>query len=1042
MIHDYMIEAGVFLNILYLALIFYLINLKNKYFLATDRIPDVLPQSNLELDDPSKLLKINAGIYIRDFPMFDMVRNHFIMNALVWFEFDFGKINISALDEFTFENASKILRFGKTITKNGNMMMVQYSVQVQFSSNLDYQYFPVEDHRFFITLTNNYFSPREVEFIVEPINVNFPKGIDMHDWKISGKETNAGYTDILFDESTGKKIQRPRIIFTLKLKKAGLRKSFLIIGPILLILIVSSTTLLFSESSKLHTMLPTAIGCLTGILAYRFVINSMSPNVTYLMFFEYIYNVALILIFINFLLVSTNSLVNVKLFHDVSVGLSVYLMTKLLLIGVVVYYLYYKKNRQDTQAVLIKKQLNNVKLQHLLKKFNIKTLMQFKKSMTENNHKWYFPLLNSILTPRYNQLFSPKKLWTVFSAFESFCVKRNSVIKSSLGKSSQVIVFNSATNLFVLIQHLDKLVHLNVMSDNLQLVNPHDRIIFNGNITGDEKHFLKTIALVFILMIKNPGKVFVLEGYQERYQIWKNNAEDTFLKIFGKKDKQAIAYLAGLLNQLPLAMYLCHQGQFIRISCFDNESRQHINKAFSDFLLNKQEKDTYVLPSNQLPAESDLKVSFLATLSNVKSEIPQTCLEMKMPTYKAIAWTLPDADSGKFVILSLFADNNERQISSLQSLNSSDRVYEEMSYDLIYGFHLSKKKKSEPFVLKENFILGSTMDMSRTSSIVSTRIRYGLYTKLIDQNLNGIHDQRVQLKILDDEYTPSLAKRNAHRLLEILPPKIILSPLGTPTLESYFPMIQQEKLLVLFPISGGSFFRVPECSHVIAIRASFAEEGCVLLKYAIEIKGMSRIAVYYQNDSYGLGALHGVEPLLKNYQIDWLPVPYQRNTIDTAQSAQKIIDFNADTIIFFSTAAPAISLIHELGIQRVGDITLLAISYASNSFQEYLQSIGVPLIRTHVSPALDSDLEIVKEYHEARKQSLVRFPASDESLEGYINASILCETLKAIEPPFTKEKIIEYLTNLKNVPYKGLMLNFNPEKREILHEIWIEARNG
>lgn len=1045
-------EIIVLISIFYLVSFYILIKIKNRQFNSTDPIPTLLPISQINIEDPTKLVKINTGLFIKDFSTFDMIKRSFSMNALVWFEFDRGLININALDQFTFENAAKITQQSRTLTLYGNKLLVQYSINVEFSTNANYEFFPLDDHQLFFTITNDYFSPTEVEFIVKSVNFNYSSDLAIEDWSILGKEASAGYIDVILDESTGKKIQHPRVVYSLKLKRSGLRKTFLIILPILFIFLVSTSTIWPELNPHQESMLSTAIGCLTGVLAYRFVINSMAPNVSYAMLFEYIYNIVLVFIFFNFLLVLNDYLIHIKL-PIASLGGYLYVSTRLILFLSVVYLLFFHKQKNKFSFnFFYHTYLKNYKKRKTLlsaQKIDFTKVLRFSEEFIKNNKEKSY-LKDKIKKIAYFfkrkdiPFLSSYFLLNVFREYSKTCLlPKNSVIKFPSLNSCQCIIFNTSTDFSILVRHIQQLIDTQFLDNNLTLLNPKQYIIFNGNLAGGASYILETLALVMILKLKNPTQVFLIEGPQERYHNWKTQTLDEINQHFPKKIQiHVLELLTKILDSLPIAIYLpyINNQQYVRISCFNEESSEATITDFDNFLLKPNKSvETLALSSNQLPAESSLNIPFIANICQNQRNNFHNELSLALPHHLAIVWTLPVSNSGAFALLDLNQEKNQYHISLCKSSLPSMKDYQSTTYHLIYGYRIVHTSANQ-YSISKDFIIGSTMDLTRTSSIVSTRLRYGLYTKMIELNSTGIHDEKIKLKVFNDEYMPLLAKKNVSQLIDILPEKIILSPVGTPTLEAYFPRIQNKELLVLFPISGGSFFRKPEYSHIVAVRASFAEEGQVLLKHAVEVKGVSRIAIFYQNDSYGLGALHGVEPLLKEYQVDWLPVPYQRNNLDPEQAASKIINFNADTIIFFSTAAPSIALVHQLGIQRVADMTLLAISYGCNSFQEYLQSIGISLTRTHVSPDLNSDLEIIKEYHQAREKSLFHFPASDESLEGYINASILSYVLNAITPPFTKEKIIDYITTIKNQNLKGLTLDFNPETREIFHEVWIETR--
>ncbi len=59
------------------------------------------------------------------------------------------------------------------------------------------------------------------------------------------------------------------------------------------------------------------------------------------------------------------------------------------------------------------------------------------------------------------------------------------------------------------------------------------------------------------------------------------------------------------------------------------------------------------------------------------------------------------------------------------------------------------------------------------------------------------------------------------------------------------------------------------------------------------------------------------------------------------------------------------------------------------------------------------------------------------SLEAYICIDLLLTVLHSIKDEITKEKIINGLSSYKAKNYKGLMLNFDPATRTLLHSLWL-----
>ena len=41
-------------------------------------------------------------------------------------------------------------------------------------------------------------------------------------------------------------------------------------------------------------------------------------------------------------------------------------------------------------------------------------------------------------------------------------------------------------------------------------------------------------------------------------------------------------------------------------------------------------------------------------------------------------------------------------------------------------------------------------------------------------------------------------------------------------------------------------------------------------------------------------------------------------------------------------------------------------------------------------------------------------------------------------PPYTTDKIIQAIESMKSYPFKGLILNFDPETRELSKQVWID----
>ena len=1078
------LAAGAF-GIAYFMLIYSLFIIKNRTFTSFDKKPSLLPNALLNVGgDVSKTVRVKTGLFIKSFPVFDVTKGFFIMDLLVWFEFNQSLISMDGIDNFTFENASKISKSKPDIHISQHGLLVKYNVQLFFSANLDNRFFPMNDHQLFVVLTNEHFSPDEVVFDVNNACLDCRKDLNTQDWYVFSKQVESGYVDISLQNESIQSIVHPRVLYTLSLKKTGLRKVALIIMPIMLLLFLASTSALpILETSTLGI----AIGCVTGMLGYRYVINSISPNVGYFTLAEHVYNIALGLVFFSFALTLNKSFIKYAP-YGIDLGIVWFVLIKIIMLSCLYFLLFrWTPHVKASSGERLKEedQSSSDKSKQYLET-TLSDILAYMSTVNQNVPADNDDPLNPDYSGFYHhyQIKPFKSTWLARFWMSSYCCSpifisdllmachsmyrvqhdalgaRDYILKLPIHDDSSVIVFGDISGDFhALGRHLHRLKTVGILDDKLQLLNPNDFIIFNGNVIDGSPYLLETVSIVMLMLLKNKDHVFYIRGESEAYracidQPIGHEIECKLSNINRARLKQAPLFMDEFLSSLPSAIYLHKQDKnkpaLVRISSCQFEKKDGKNHVFKSFITQPSKAiEAYGLDAGMLPCEFALGISIDAIVQRSDS-LPTArsgkILSLLPPAKGVIVWgvcssfrLLNPAESG-FVVLKASAFIENWSFDVYQQARDDLRNYSIASFNMKYGYSLNGQSVlPEKGATQDDFILSSTMDLSKTALIVSQRVYHGIYTKLIEQNgLGGIHGQHLKLPIIDDEYAPAKAKKNVLDLIERYPSKIMLSPVGTPTLEEYSDLIRDKKILVMFPISGGSILRKPEFDHILYFRSSFAKEGQELIKFAVNKKGARRFAVFYQDDSYGLGVLNGIKQTLADIQLDWIPVPYQRNNPNIERGVMEIRNFNADAILFFSTAAPSIALIHQLGIPQVSNINLIAISYASNSFQELLQSMNLKLIRTHLVPPLDSELPIVKEYRNSLKNDRFCMGPSDESLEGYINVSLLSYIMNSIEPPITKEKMIERINAIQPFNYKGLSLQFNPMTRELYNDIWIE----
>jgi hypothetical protein len=231
--------------------------------------------------------EVNVGLIINEFEVFDLVRNDFVFTGELWFSFVPGTISLATLEKFSFAR-SEILNQSKGRTRLvDDKMFVQYAIRVRMKSPLILKSFPLNSHRLYITLDHLYTSPSEILFSPSFQHFNINANSLMFGWRIIDRHVATGYVESILDPfDASKTISHPTALFFIDIIRGGIQYPLTLFLPLLLIFFV----IMFSFSiKKSETRINLAVGGVTGILAYRFVIGSLSPQTGYFMLSDYLF---------------------------------------------------------------------------------------------------------------------------------------------------------------------------------------------------------------------------------------------------------------------------------------------------------------------------------------------------------------------------------------------------------------------------------------------------------------------------------------------------------------------------------------------------------------------------------------------------------------------------------------------------------------------------------------------------------------------------------------------------------------------------------
>ena len=183
-------------------------------------------------------------------------------------------------------------------------------------------------------------------------------------------------------------------------------------------------------------------------------------------------------------------------------------------------------------------------------------------------------------------------------------------------------------------------------------------------------------------------------------------------------------------------------------------------------------------------------------------------------------------------------------------------------------------------VFDNRIVFGQSAAFSGPAQALGTNMRLGILAAFHEANeRGGVHGRTLELASLDDAYEPEAAVTNTLHLIEVDEVFALIGEVGTPTSRSATPVAANAGIPFIAPFTGAEFLRDPEWSNIINLRASYYQETEEMVSRLIADLGIQRIAVLYQDDSFGRAGWRGVRLALDRRGMEPVSIGlYPRNT--------------------------------------------------------------------------------------------------------------------------------------------------------------------
>jgi ABC-type branched-subunit amino acid transport system substrate-binding protein len=290
----------------------------------------------------------------------------------------------------------------------------------------------------------------------------------------------------------------------------------------------------------------------------------------------------------------------------------------------------------------------------------------------------------------------------------------------------------------------------------------------------------------------------------------------------------------------------------------------------------------------------------------------------------------------------------------------------------------------------------------------------------------GVNGRKLILKSLDDGYEPGRAAENTRTLIkdDVF---VLLGYVGTPTSEAAKPIFTEARVPFVGAFTGAELLRSPFNRYIFNVRASYYAETDAIVELLTKLD-LKRIAVFYQNDSYGKAGLTGVERAMaaRNVKIVALGT-VERNSVDVAAAVKEIAAKDPQAVVMISAYKSCAAFIKAM--KKAGsNPQFMNVSFVgSKALAAELGAEGRGVGISQVVPfPWNLGTPIVKEYQRHLTASNNAAEFGFGTLEGYIAARVFVEGLRRAGANPTRESFVNAMETLRDYDIGGFYITYTP----------------
>ena len=337
-------------------------------------------------------------------------------------------------------------------------------------------------------------------------------------------------------------------------------------------------------------------------------------------------------------------------------------------------------------------------------------------------------------------------------------------------------------------------------------------------------------------------------------------------------------------------------------------------------------------------------------------------------------------------------------------------------------------------VFADSILFGQSAALSGPAAELGRNMNLGIRAAFEEANRSGgIHGRQLRLLVRDDGYEPEAAVTNTRELIAHGVFGLI-GAVGTPTSNAAEPIASGASVPYIGPFTGAELLRGDDQRYVVNVRASYFQETEEMVERLTKDLGIRRIAILYQDDSYGLAGLTGVRRALERRGMELVgEVTYMRNTVAVKRALLGLLDSDPEAVIIIGAYRPAAHFIKWARKIGLGAVFVNISFVGSNALLKELGPHGDGVVVTQVVPfPRDSRIPVVVRYNAALKAVDGAAQPGFVSLEGYLAGRLVVEALSAAPGDGgapaapTREAFLRALEESGPIDLGGFLVEYGP----------------